>query len=127
MTYIQSSPVAKEAFCETTIGYRTEEDGQLFHKLFDTPNFRVQLVHDVEGVSLCGALKNVVAIAAGLVDGLELGNNSKAAIIRIGLQDMKRFAKEFFPSVEENTFLAESCGVADVITSCKQIEYRHED
>lgn len=39
-----------------------------------------------------------MAIAAGFVDGLELGNNSKAAIIRLGLLDMKNFAKEFFPS-----------------------------
>lgn len=82
----------------------------------------MQLVPDVQGVSLCGALKNVVAIAAGFVDGLKLGNNTKAAIIRIGLRDMKNFATEFFPSVSEGTFLAESCGVADVVTSCKSID-----
>ena len=113
-----ANEVAREAFCETTIGYRTEDDGNLFKKLFDTPNFRVQLVNDVQGVSLCGALKNIVAVAAGFVDGLEYGNNTKSAIIRLGLLDMKNFAQEFFPAVLDRTFLEESAGVADVITSC---------
>merc|ERR1711939_376969 len=113
-----ANEVAAGNFCETTIGYRSEEDGKIFQKLFDTDNFRVALVNDVEGVSLCGALKNIVAIAAGFVDGLEMGNNTKSAIIRLGLLDMKNFAQEFFPNVKDGTFLAESCGVADVITSC---------
>jgi glycerol-3-phosphate dehydrogenase len=43
---------------ETTIGYRTEEDGKLWQKLFTTDNFRVQIIDDVAGVSLCGALKS---------------------------------------------------------------------
>lgn len=115
-----ANEVAEEKFCETTIGYREEQDGKLFQKLFDTPKFRVQLIDDVQGVSLCGALKNIVAVAAGFVDGLGLGNNSKAAIIRLGLLDMKNFAKEFFPDVKDETFLQESAGVADVITSCKR-------
>lgn len=113
-----ANEVAEGKFCETTIGHRTKEDGKMWQKLFQTPDFRVQLVNDVEGVSLCGALKNVVAVAAGFVDGLELGNNSKAAIIRLGLLDMKNFAKEFFPTVQDKTFLEESAGIADVITSC---------
>lgn len=89
-------------------------------ELFHTPNFRVSLTDDVLGVSLAGALKNVVAVAAGLVDGLEWGDNAKAAIMRIGLLEMKRFAKEFFPDggVRDATFVEESAGVADLITSC---------
>ena len=113
-----ANEVAEGKFCETTVGYRVEEDGKMWQQLFQTPNFKVQLVNDVDGVSLCGALKNIVAVAAGFVDGLELGNNSKAAIIRLGLLDMKNFAKEFFPDVREQTFLEESAGIADVITSC---------
>ncbi|KAM1008703.1 hypothetical protein ACFX2A_005212 [Malus domestica] len=57
-------------------------------------------IQDVEGVELCGTLKNVVAIAAGFVDGLEMGNNTKAAIMRIGLREMKAFSKMLFSSIE---------------------------
>jgi glycerol-3-phosphate dehydrogenase (NAD+) len=66
-----ANEVAMDKFCETTIGAYSASDGQVYKKLFDTPNFRVTVVQDVAGVELCGALKNIVAIAAGLVDGLE--------------------------------------------------------
>jgi hypothetical protein len=49
--------VAKDIFSETTIGYRTREDGELWKKLFNTPTFRVSIIADVAGVSLGGALK----------------------------------------------------------------------
>ncbi|RXK40869.1 glycerol-3-phosphate dehydrogenase (NAD(+)) [Tremella mesenterica] len=113
-----ASEVAIDRFSETTIGYRKKEDGEMWKKLFETPSFKVHLIDDVAGVSLCGALKNIVAVAAGIVDGLGYGNNSKAAIMRIGLLEMKHFCQEFFKDVKDGTFLAESAGVADVITSC---------
>ncbi|KAI9622844.1 hypothetical protein KEM48_009729 [Puccinia striiformis f. sp. tritici PST-130] len=70
------------------------------------------------GVSLCGALKNVVAVAAGFCDGLGWGNNAKAAIMRIGLLEMKSFSMEFFSGVKTETFVQESAGIADLITTC---------
>ncbi|KAI0237996.1 glycerol-3-phosphate dehydrogenase, partial [Massospora cicadina] len=112
-----SSEVAEEKFCETTIGYRVLEHGELFKKLFHTEYFHVNTVPDVHGVEMCGALKNVVAIAAGIVDGLKLGNNSKAAIIRIGLMEMKKFSEAFLKGIDIETFF-ESCGVADLTTTC---------
>lgn len=51
--------VARGAFCETTIGYRCEQNGILLKKIFDDPLFHVSIVNDVEGVEVCGALKNV--------------------------------------------------------------------
>ncbi len=72
---------------------------------------------DVAGVELCGALKNIVGVAAGISDGLGFKDNTKAAIVRIGLMEMKRFAKAFFSPVCHTTYL-ESCGVADLITTC---------
>ncbi|KAJ1989493.1 glycerol-3-phosphate dehydrogenase [Dimargaris cristalligena] len=112
-----ANEIAQEKFSETTIGYRIEQNGRLFHDLFNTSYFRVNIVNDPSGVELCGALKNVVALGAGFVDGLDLGDNTKAAIIRIGLMEMMRIAQYVDPSVRDATFF-ESCGIADVITTC---------
>ena len=88
-------------------------------KLFHRPYFHVRLVSDVASVSLGGALKNVVALAAGWVEGMGWGNNAKAAIMRVGILEEVKFGQKFFAeSVKAKTFTEESCGVADMITSC---------
>lgn len=110
--------VAKEQFCETTIGVPSKDDGELWKAVFDAASFRVSIVDDVSGVSLSGALKNVVALAAGFIDGLGLGGNTKAAILRIGLQEMREFCLEFFEGSKPETFSNESAGIADLITTC---------
>lgn len=110
--------VAKEQFCETTIGVPGPADAALWEAVFDAPTFRVSTVDDVAGVSLSGALKNVVALAAGMVDGLGLGGNTKAAVLRIGLQEMREFCLEFFDGSKPETFSNESAGIADLITTC---------
>ncbi|WVZ14969.1 hypothetical protein V8G54_012535 [Vigna mungo] len=113
-----ANEIAVEKFSEATVGYRNNREvAERWVQLFYTPYFIVTAAQDVEGVELCGTLKNVVAIAAGFVDGLEMGNNTKAAIMRLGLREMKAFSKLLFPSVKDSTFF-ESCGVADLITTC---------
>src|SRR3990172_1411085 len=57
---------------------------------FTTPYFRVYVSSDPTGVQIGGALKNVIAIAAGVVDGLDLGANSRAALITRGLAEITR-------------------------------------
>jgi len=94
-------------------------DHAVWHILFHRPYFHVRMVRDVAGVSLGGALKNIVALAAGFVDGRGWGDNAKAAVMRVGLLEMVKFGKDFFAeTVNTATFLEESCGVADLITSC---------
>ncbi|XP_063788862.1 glycerol-3-phosphate dehydrogenase 1-like protein [Pseudophryne corroboree] len=113
-----ASEVADEKFCETTIGCKNLRHGQIFKELMQTPNFRITVVEDCDTVEICGALKNIVAVGAGFCDGLEFGDNTKAAVIRLGLMEMIAFARLFCKgSVATSTFL-ESCGVADLITTC---------
>jgi glycerol-3-phosphate dehydrogenase (NAD+) len=112
-----ANEVAQDQFCEATIGCRNPEHRPLYKTLFDAPTFRITVVSDTVGVELCGALKNIVAIGAGFSDGLGFGGNTKAAIIRIGLQEIMRFCKKFYTGVQDATFF-ESCGVADLITTC---------
>ncbi|KAG7443268.1 NAD-dependent glycerol-3-phosphate dehydrogenase [Guyanagaster necrorhizus] len=109
--------VGRGEFCETTIGVLSAKDAALWHAVFDGPTFRVHPIEDVAGVSLSGALKNVVALAAGFVDGMGLGGNNKAAILRIGLLEMSTFTLEFFPGSSPLTFSHHSAGVADLITT----------
>ncbi|KAM4880817.1 glycerol-3-phosphate dehydrogenase [NAD(+)], cytoplasmic isoform 2-T3 [Sylvia borin] len=113
-----ATEVAEEKFCETTIGCKNTKHGQMLKDLMQTPNFRVSVVQEADTVEICGALKNVVAVGAGFCDGLGYGDNTKAAVIRLGLMEMIGFAKLFCKgSVTSSTFL-ESCGVADLITTC---------
>jgi len=112
-----ANEVAQDQFCEATIGAKDAAQGELYVKLFSAPTFMCNVVSDTVGVELCGALKNIVAIAAGFSDGLGFGGNTKAALIRIGLAEMIRFCKRFYKGISDQTFL-ESCGVADLITTC---------
>ena len=119
--------VAECKWSETTVAYTLPDDyrgrGKDINKavlkhLFHRPYFHVHVIDDVSGISLAGALKNVVAMAAGFVDGLGWGNNAKSAVMRLGLREMIHFAKLYFPTCEERTFTEESAGVADLITTC---------
>ncbi|KAJ2732774.1 glycerol-3-phosphate dehydrogenase [Coemansia sp. BCRC 34962] len=113
-----ANEIAEEKYCETTIGCQDPDEAIVWRSLFNTPYFQVNCVADVIGVEFCGALKNVVAVGAGFIDGLGLGNNTKAAIIRIGFLEMRRLAMHIAGGgIQESTFM-ESCGLADVITTC---------
>ena len=82
---------------------------------FNTDRFRVYTNSDLVGVELGGALKNVVAIAAGICDGLEYGDNAKSALMTRGLVEMTRFG--VMMGAEESTF-AGLAGMGDLITTC---------
>jgi glycerol-3-phosphate dehydrogenase (NAD+) len=91
----------------------------LLEKLFERPYFQVNVVKDAAGVALGGVLENIVALAAGFVAGKGWGENTKAAIMRLGILDMVKFGRTWFPkSVDERTFTEESAGIADLIASC---------
>ncbi|OSX76094.1 hypothetical protein BU14_0207s0013 [Porphyra umbilicalis] len=112
-----ANEIAAGKFCESTIGYESKETGALFFALFNEPNFRISLVQGVAAPQVFGAIKNIVALGAGFCDALEMGNNTKAALMRIGLIEMYRFATQYFQGVDTAT-MVESCGMADLITTC---------
>ncbi len=69
---------------------RSRATAERVQEIFSTPRFRVYSHTDIVGVELAGALKNVIAIAAGILEGLGLGNNPRAALITRGLAEMTR-------------------------------------
>jgi glycerol-3-phosphate dehydrogenase (NAD(P)+) len=79
------------------------------------PSLRIYTNNDVKGVELCGALKNVIAIAAGASDALELGNSAKASLISRGLIEMGRFLELY--GGKQQTLLGPA-GVGDLIATC---------
>ncbi|MEO2068080.1 MAG: NAD(P)H-dependent glycerol-3-phosphate dehydrogenase [Desulfurobacteriaceae bacterium] len=84
-------------------------------KVLNTKTLRLYASDDVKGVELGGALKNVIAIAAGICDGMGLGNNARAALITRGLSEIKRLGK--FLGAKEETFYGLS-GLGDLILTC---------
>jgi glycerol-3-phosphate dehydrogenase (NAD(P)+) len=82
---------------------------------FNTPTFRVYTSPDLIGVELGGALKNVIGLAAGIGDGLGLGDNSKAALLTRGLVEMTRFGVALGAEVLTFSGLA---GLGDLLTTC---------
>ncbi len=87
-----------------------------------TPHYRIYPSADVKGVSLCGAIKNVYAIASGICEGLELGQNAKAALITRSLAETRRLGIAM--GADMNTFLGLS-GVGDLLLSCSSLLSRN--
>ena len=82
---------------------------------FMTSSFRVYSSDDLTGVEIAGAVKNVIAIATGICDGLGLGDNSKAAVVARGLAEMTRLGVAL--GAQAQTFIG-LAGVGDLVTTC---------
>ncbi|HXK50852.1 MAG TPA: NAD(P)H-dependent glycerol-3-phosphate dehydrogenase [Clostridiales bacterium] len=87
----------------------------LIREVFSNEYFRVYSNDDVIGVEIGGSVKNILAIAAGVIDGLGLGNNTKAAMLTRGLAEMIRFGIEM--GAKRETFSGLS-GIGDMILTC---------
>jgi glycerol-3-phosphate dehydrogenase (NAD(P)+) len=89
--------------------------GNLLQRELSTPAFRIYTNDDVAGVELGGALKNVIALAAGVVHGLALGNNSAAALITRGIAEITRLA---VACGGRRQTLAGLSGIGDLVLTC---------
>ncbi len=96
-------------------GARDEDVAVWWQKALTGETFRIYTSGDIVGVELGGALKNVIAIAAGMCDGLKLGDNAKAALLSRGIVEMARLGVTL--GARRETFFGLS-GIGDLITTC---------
>lgn len=107
--------VIKKLPTAVTLATDNSTDALLLQEIFNTDYFRVYTHDDVLGVELGGALKNVIAIASGISDALNLGFNARAALITRGLAEITRLGVAM--GAKERTFMGLS-GLGDLVLTC---------
>lgn len=108
--------------CATVAASEAPEAVQIVQDLFMSPVFRVYRSDDIRGVEYGGALKNIMALACGVLDGIKLGDNSRAALMTRGLVEMTRFGVRF--GAKMNTFFGLS-GMGDLVVTCTSSHSRN--
>ncbi len=114
--------VAGEIPTAVTAASRHPETAAFIQRAFATPFFRVYTMDDVVGVELGGAVKNVIALAAGVIDGLNLGHNTRAALITRGQTEIRRLGIRMGARPRTFTGLA---GIGDLILTCTSDQSRN--
>lgn len=110
-----SAEIAQELPAATVVASKNFAAATTVQQVFSSSRFRVYTNPDPVGVELGGTLKNVMAIAAGVCDGLHLGTNAKAALLTRGLTEMVRIGK--FLGAKTETFYGLS-GLGDLLATC---------
>lgn len=114
--------VIKNLPTAVTLATENRNTGILLQELFNTSTFRVYTHNDILGVEIGGALKNVIAIAAGISDSLGLGNNARASLITRGLAEITRLGVAM--GAGEKTFAGLS-GLGDLVLTCTSVLSRN--
>lgn len=104
------------------VAAKNQKTAEWIQELFMSPNFRVYTNPDILGVELGGALKNVIALCAGIIDGMNLGDNTKAALMTRGIVEMARLGSAM--GANEETFHGLS-GIGDLIVTCTSMHSRN--
>ena len=104
------------------IGAKTEETARYLQEMFMNHVFRVYSSSDMLGMELGGALKNVIALAAGIADGMGYGDNTKAALITRGIAEIARLGVKMGGAIESFTGLT---GIGDLIVTCASVHSRN--
>ena len=104
------------------VGAKTEETATYLQNLFMNDVFRVYTSSDILGMELGGSLKNVVALAAGIADGLGYGDNTKAALITRGIAEIARLGVAMGGKAESFNGLT---GIGDLIVTCASVHSRN--
>lgn len=104
------------------IGAKTEATARYLQEKFMNHVFRVYISPDMLGMELGGALKNVIALAAGIADGMGYGDNTKAALITRGIAEIARLGVKMGGALESFTGLT---GIGDLIVTCASVHSRN--
>lgn len=104
------------------VGAKHKEDAEYIQNAFMNERFRVYISPDVLGMEIGGSLKNVVALAAGIADGLGYGDNSKAALITRGIAEISRLGIKMGARYETLNGLS---GIGDLIVTCASMHSRN--
>lgn len=104
------------------IGAKSKETAEYLQKMFISKVFRVYTSPDILGIELGGSLKNVIALAAGIADGLGYGDNTKAALITRGIAEIARLGVKMGGKIQTFTGLT---GIGDLIVTCASMHSRN--
>ena len=117
-----STEVGRGMPTAVTIAANTLTEAKHFSELFRSTYFRTYMSDDLIGVQIGGAIKNVMAIAVGLADGLGLGINARSALITRGLKEITQFGMAM--GAKQETFLGLS-GIGDLVLTCTDDQSRN--
>jgi len=106
----------------TVVACSDEQIAKLIQKTISSPTLRVYTNDDVVGCEIAGVIKNVIAIAAGIVEGMGFGDNSKATLITRGVAEMSRLGVAL--GANPNTFMG-LAGLGDVVATCASAKSRN--
>ena len=104
------------------VGAKKRETAEYLQSIFMSEVFRVYTSPDILGIELGGSLKNVIALAAGIADGLGYGDNTKAALITRGIAEISRLGVKMGGKIESFTGLT---GIGDLIVTCASVHSRN--
>ncbi len=116
--------VSRKIPTTVVIGSHSKATAEYLQELFMNDYFRVYISSDMTGIELGGSLKNVIALAAGVIDGLGLGDNTKAALITRGISEMSRLGIAM--GGRQDTFAGLS-GIGDLIVTCTSKHSRNRN
>lgn len=114
--------VGRELPTTVVIGAKKEKTAKYLQDMFINEVFRVYTSPDMRGMELGGSLKNVIALAAGIADGLGYGDNAKAALITRGIAEIARLGVKMDGAIETFTGLT---GIGDLIVTCASVHSRN--
>ena len=114
--------VARGIPTTVVVASKNMENAEKIQDLLANPNFRIYSNDDVTGVEIGGSLKNVIALASGICDGLGLGDNTKAALMTRGISEIARLGRSLGARIE--TFAGLS-GIGDLIVTCTSMHSRN--